>query len=126
MGMFGRKKGKAARRKGDAKSSRPELARLNGARKLAPEQTIEHRLTRDLSRAETLATMLAQSRAARVVEGADLLAATYIYDWGQLSKYWEDQDRIEEYLQQTCRISPQRWHHWIQFYDQPRHDGNIA
>jgi hypothetical protein len=126
MALFGRRKGKPVRRKGDAKSAGAESSRSNGSRKLAPEQTIEHRLTRDLSRAETLATMLAQSRAARVVEVADLLAAMYIYDWEQLSKYWEDQDRIEEYLQQICRISPQRWHHWIQFYDQQRQDGNKA
>ncbi len=65
--------------------------------------------------------MLAQSRAARAVEVADLLAGMYIYDWERLSKYWEDQDNIEQYLQQICRISPQRWHHWIQFYDQQRH-----
>src|SRR5271156_490727 len=126
MGLFGRKKGKAARRKGDSKSAHPDSVRLssagvNGSRKLAPESTIEHRLTKDLSRAETLATMLAQSRAARVVEVADLLAGMYIYDWERLSKYWEDQDNIEQYLQQICRISPQRWHHWIQFYDQQRH-----
>jgi hypothetical protein len=121
MGIFGRKKGKAERRKGDAKSSRPEFVRLSPARKLAPESTIEHRLTKDLSRAETLAIMLAQSRAGRVVEVADLLAGMYIYDWERLSKYWEDQDNIEQYLQQICRISPQRWHSWIQFYDQQRH-----
>jgi hypothetical protein len=89
-------------------------------RKLAAGRTIEHRLTRDLSRAETLATMLAQSRAARAIEVADLLAGMYIYDWERLSKYWEEQDGIEQYLQQICRISPQRWHHWIQFYDQQR------
>src|SRR5271163_359885 len=122
MGIFGRKKGKATRRKSDAKSSRPEFVRLNGARKLTPESTIEHRLTKDLSRAETLATMLAQSRAARVVEVADLLAGMYIYDWERLSKYWEDQDEIETFLQQICRISPQRWHHWIQDYDEHRRD----
>ena len=87
MGIFGRKKGKAERRKGDAKSSRPEFVRLSPVQKLVPESTIEHRLTKDLSRAETLATMLAQSRAGRVVEVADLLAGMYIYDWERLSKY---------------------------------------
>src|SRR3984957_17783317 len=44
----------------------------------------------------------------------------YIYDWERLSKYWPEQDGIEEYLQQICRISPQRWHYWIEFYDQQR------
>ena len=126
MALFGRKKGKPARRKSDGQSSDADAARLNGSRKLAPEQTIERRLTQDLSRAQTLATMLAQSRAARVVEIADLLAAMYIYDWERLSKYWEEQDRIEEYLQQICQISPQRWHHWIQFYDQQRQGDSKA
>ena len=85
MEFFGRKKGKPARRKNDGKPARPDPSRVNGSRKLAPDQTIEHRLTKDLSRAETLATMLAQSRAARVIEVADLLAAMYIYDWERLS-----------------------------------------
>src|SRR5580693_159164 len=82
---------------------------------------VAHRLTKDLARAERLATMLAHSRAAGAVEVADLLAGMYIYDWERLSRYWPEQDAIEEYLQQICRISPQRWHHWIQFYDQQRH-----
>ena len=64
--------------------------------------------------------MLAHSRAASTVEVADLLAGMYIYDWERLSKYWPEQDGIEEYLQQICRISPQRWHYWIEFYDQQR------
>ena len=82
---------------------------------------VTHRLTKDLARAEQLAMMLAHSRAAGTVEVADLLAGMYIYDWERLSKYWPEQDAIEEYLQQICRISPQRWHHWIQFHDQQRH-----
>jgi hypothetical protein len=126
MALFGRKKGKAARRKGDRASGEAGAAGLSGSRKLTPEQTIERRLTQDLSRAQTLATMLAQSRAAGVVEVADLLAAMYIYDWERLSQYWEEQDKIEEYLRQICRISPQRWHHWIQFYDQQRQDDSKA
>ena len=64
--------------------------------------------------------MLAHSRAASAVEVSDLLAGMYIYDWERLSKYWPEQDGIEEYLQQICRISPQRWHYWIEFYDQQR------
>ena len=79
---------------------------------------LTHRVTKDLDRAETLATMLAHSRASRTVEVADLLAGMYIYEWENLSKFWEQQDEIESFLQQICRISPQRWHHWIQFYDQ--------
>jgi hypothetical protein len=83
---------------------------------------LTHRVTRDLDRAETLATMLAHSRAARTVEVADLLAGMYIYNWEHLSKFWEQQQEIESFLQQICSISPQRWHHWIQFYDQQRHE----
>lgn len=81
-----------------------------------------HRITKDLERAETLATMLAHSRAARTVEVADLLAGMYIYDWERLSKFWDEQDEIEGFLQQICSISPQRWHHWIQDYDQQRRE----
>src|ERR1700684_769005 len=79
---------------------------------------VSHRVTKDLERSETLASMLAHSRASRTVEVADLLAGMYIYEWENLSKFWEQQDEIETFLQQVCRISPQRWHHWIQFYDQ--------
>src|SRR6202162_1783624 len=75
---------------------------------------------KDPDRAETLATMLAHSRASRTVEVADLLAGMYIYEWENLSKFWKQQDEIETFLLQICRISPQRWHHWIQFYDQRR------
>ncbi len=83
---------------------------------------LRHRVTKDLDRAETLASMLAHSRASRTVEVADLLAGMYIYEWENLSKFWEQQDEVETFLQQMCRISPQRWHHWIEFYDQQRHE----
>src|SRR3984885_5066937 len=118
MKLFGRKNGKGAaggpdsggRRKGD------KLASSGGGARPAAA----HRLTKDLARAESLAAMLAHSRAASGVEVADLLAGMYIYDWERLAKYWPGQDSIEEYLQQICRISPQRWHYWIEFYDQQR------
>lgn len=125
MDLFGRKKRKPARRKGETQN-RVNATAAPAVRKFPSEQTVEHRLTKDLSRAETLANMLAQSRAARVVEVSDLLAAMYIYDWERLSRYWEDQDKIEEYLQQICRISPQRWHHWIQFYDGQKNETEDA
>jgi hypothetical protein len=83
---------------------------------------LRHRVTKDLDRAETLASMLAHSRASRTVEVADLLAGMYIYEWENLSKFWEQQDEVETFLQQMCRISPQRWHHWIEFYHQQRHE----
>ena len=128
MKLFGRKNGKGAaggpdsggRRKGDKLASSGvgpgiDAQRLGGVRPAAA-----HRLTKDLARAERLAAMLAHSRAASAVEVADLLAGMYIYDWERLQKYWPEQDGIEEYLQQICRISPQRWHYWIEFYDQQR------
>ena len=81
-----------------------------------------HRFTMELARAEGLAVMLASSRAAAVVEVADLLAGMYMYSWERLSKYWDDDDRekIEAALQQICQISPQRWHHWMELYDKKR------
>jgi hypothetical protein len=82
---------------------------------------VSHRVTKDLERSETLAGMLAHSRASRTVEVADLLAGMYIYEWENLAKFWDQQDEVEAFLQQICRISPQRWHHWIEFYDQQRH-----
>src|SRR5450631_2071124 len=80
----------------------------------ASQATPAHRLTMELGRAESVALMLASSRAAAVVEVADLLAGMYIYSWDRLSKYWDydDQEKIEGVLQQICQISPQRWHHW--------------
>jgi hypothetical protein len=81
-----------------------------------------HRLTADLTRAEKLAAMIAHSRASVVIEVADLLAGMYIGDWDRLSRYWreEDQEEIEDFLRNICRISPQRWHSWIEFYDLER------
>jgi hypothetical protein len=70
---------------------------------------VSHRVTKDLERSETLAGMLAHSRASRTVEVADLLAGMYIYEWENLAKFWDQQDEVEAFLQQICRISPQRW-----------------
>lgn len=81
---------------------------------------VTHRLTQDLARVEGLAMMLAKSRAASAVEVADLLAGMYIYEWDRLAKYWEDEEQVEGFLQQICQISPQRWHHWIEIYNQKR------
>jgi hypothetical protein len=88
-------------------------------------EVIAHRFTMELGRAESLAVMLAISRAAAVVEVADLLAGMYIYSWDRLSRYWDEEDKgqIESMLQQICQISPQRWHHWMEFYDKKRRDG---
>ncbi len=108
MELFGRKFAKTPAR-GEASDG---LVRLDA--RGAPY----HRLTLGLSRAENIAIMLAKSRAARMVEVADLLAGIYMQDWERLSKYWKDEDheKIESYLRQICRISPQRWHFWIQDY----------
>ena len=84
------------------------------------EAPTTHRLTKDLARAEDLATMLAKSRAASAIEVADLLAGMYLYDWERLGKYWDSEEQVELFLQQICRISPQRWHHWIELYDRNR------
>ena len=74
----------------------------------------------DMARAESLATMMAHSRAASAVEVADLLAGMYMYEWDRLAKYWDDEEKVEPYLQQICRISPQRWHYWIEFHHKQR------
>jgi hypothetical protein len=124
MKFFGRKNGKGAPAGPDSggrgKGDKPARSGAERSRAVAQPTPVAHRLTKDLSRAESLAEMLAHSRAASAVEVADLLAGMYIYDWERLSKYWPEQDAIEEYLQQICRISPQRWHYWIEFYDQQR------
>jgi hypothetical protein len=83
---------------------------------------VTHRLTKDLARAECLARMLAASRASAVVEVADYLAGMYIYEWERLSKYWQQQEEVEGFLQRICQISPQRWHQWIEFYDHERRE----
>jgi hypothetical protein len=85
---------------------------------------LTHRLTRDLVRAQRLAQMLAASRAAAVVDVPDFLAGMYIYEWERLSRFWGEHDEIEALLQKICQISPQRWHRWIEFYDQSRKDAD--
>ena len=89
------------------------------------EPGASHRLTLDLARIESLATMIASSRASRVVELSDLLAGMYIHEWDRLSTYWDfdGQERMESFMRRICRISPQRWHYWIQTYDGLRSGG---
>lgn len=83
---------------------------------------IERRLTVGLAHSSRLASMVARSRAARQVEVADMLAGMYIYEWERLSSFWSDHDAIENLLRTICRISPQRWNHWIELYDQQRRE----
>jgi hypothetical protein len=111
---FFRRKGEGAR---DRRCSGTTPGSKGGAR-----GEVSHRVTKELARAESLARMLAMSRAAAAIEPADYLAGLYIYDWERLSKYWEDRSAIESYLQRICGISPQRWHHWIEFYDRERRE----
>jgi hypothetical protein len=115
MKLFKRKSKKPARA---GSSASVDAAPPSDAKEPAPAS---HRLTMDLAHAETLARMLAASRASNAVDVADLLAGMYIYEWDRLSKYWEDQEAVELFLQQICRISPQRWHSWIQLYDKSQH-----
>jgi len=110
MELFRRKDGK-----GSAGPAGANRAAADGN-----HRAVTHRLTRDLARAESLARMLAASRAAAVLEISDYLAGMYIYEWERFSKFWENQEAIEKLLQRLCRISPQRWHQWIEFYDQDR------
>ncbi|HXO87002.1 MAG TPA: hypothetical protein VN885_00025 [Candidatus Acidoferrales bacterium] len=103
------------RRKSERKSaSEPHPANRGGH--LLSET---HRVTLELARAETFAAMLAKSRASHVMEVSDLLAGMYICNWDRLSHYWEEEDReeIETFLRGICRISPERWHSWIEIYD---------
>ncbi len=82
-------------------------------------------MTLDFARAETFASMLANSRASQVIEVSDLLAGMYISNWERLSVYWAEENReeIESFLRGICRISPERWHSWIEFYDDLRRRG---
>ena len=89
------------------------------------DSEVTHRLTKDLAQAESLARMLAASRASAVVEVADYLAGMYIYEWERLSKFWEQHEEIEGFLQRICQISPQRWHQWIEFYDRERRGEDV-
>jgi hypothetical protein len=117
MKLFNRKP-KDPARAASAASARGEKTKPARSKSAQPAS---HFLTMDLARAETLARMLAASRASNAVEVADLLAGMYIYEWDRLSQYWQDQDAVEEFLQRICKISPQRWHSWIELYDTKQH-----
>jgi hypothetical protein len=109
------------RRKNDSKTA----SRTPPAQKGGHFASSTHRVTLELARAETFAAMLAKSRASQVVEVSDLLAGMYISNWDRLSLYWhgEDRDEIESFLRGICRISPERWHSWIELYDGLRSKG---
>jgi len=113
MKLFNRKPKNPAR----ANSAAPARGEKAQPARAKPALPASHILTMDLARAEILARMLAASRASNAVEVADLLAGMYIYEWDRLSQYWDDQDAVEEFLQQICKISPQRWNSWLELYD---------
>ena len=108
-------------RKGTTDANRRERA----AKQKQGQPHASHRVTLDLYRAEVLAAMMAKSRSSDSVEVTDLLAGMYISNWERISRYWEDskQEEIETLLQRICRISPQRWHSWIESYQTSRGDG---
>jgi hypothetical protein len=81
---------------------------------------VRRRFTQDLVRAESIAAMLANSRASQVIEVSDLLAGMYIDNWERLARYWEDPEDLEAFLQQFCQLSPPRWQYWLQYYDEVR------
>jgi len=104
MNLFGRKN--------DSSS-----AAFKGGGRVEPA-SVPHRLTVGMARAETLAAMMAHSRASNMIEVADLLAGLYISDWERLSQYWapENQDLVEDFLRRICGISAQRWNFLIESY----------
>ena len=97
---------------------------VQGASRGDSQRAVTHRVTLDLSRAETLAAMLASSRASKFIEISDLLAGLYMYEWERLAAYWpaEKREDVEEMMREICRISPARWNYWIQRYDAMRKD----
>ena len=107
-------------RKAAADANRRERA----AKQKQGQPGASHRVTLDLYRAEVLASMMAKSRSSDSVEVTDLLAGMYISNWERISRYWADskQEEIETLLQRICRISPQRWHSWIESYQNSRED----
>src|SRR5580692_4133613 len=84
----------------------------------SPKPAVRHRFTRDLARAESLAMMLANSRAADVIEVVDLLAGMYLDNWERLSCYWNETDEVETFFRQFCKLSPPRWQYWLGNYDE--------
>ncbi len=101
-----------------------DARRARTAKQKQDSMPSSHRVTLDLYRAEVLAAMLAKSRSSSVLEVTDLLAGMYISNWDRLSRYWAEnkRDEIEILLRGICRISPQRWHSWIESYENTRSD----
>lgn len=104
------------------KNEKNAAARSVGGEGAQQTSPIERRFTAGLAHASRLAGMVARSRAARQIEVADMLAGMYIYEWERLSAFWADHEAIEALLRKICSISPQRWNHWIELYDQQRRE----
>jgi hypothetical protein len=94
--------------------------KMAGPPNLDIEPPRAHLSTKELLRAESLATMLASSRASEIIEVADLLAGMYINSWERLSSFWPAPEAIESFLENVCQISPQRWHYWIEQYGESK------
>jgi hypothetical protein len=125
MGILGsRKSSDKARsaRRGlpPAAASNAPVAGSDAAAAGQSENTLQHRLTKELDRVNGLALMLASSRASHAVDVPDFLAAMYLNDWDRLERFWADPAPIERYLRTLCQVSPQRWHKWIQEYEAAR------
>ena len=107
------------------KSDKPSRGNQGEADAEELGRLVTHRLTVSLSRSEKLAAMLASSRAAKSIDVADILGGMYLYDWDRLSKYWNESthDATESLLRKICRISPQRWHYWMELYDSQKLSG---
>ncbi len=99
-----------------------DVGRARAARQKEGQLSSSHRVTLDLYRAEVLAAMMAKSRSSNSIETTDLVAGMYISNWERLSRYWANskQEQVEVLLQRICRISPQRWHSWIESYQASR------
>lgn len=62
--------------------------------------------------------MLAHDRDEHVIDVADVLAGIYINSLEKIAKYWPDQESVEDFVEEHCRINPQRWDYWIEHFDQ--------
>jgi hypothetical protein len=100
--------------------------RARAARQKQAPPSSSHRVTLDLYRAEVLAAMMAKSRSSDRIEITDLLGGMYISNWERLSRYWANSkhEEIEILLRRMCRISPQRWHSWIESYQNDRRNSD--
>ncbi|MFI5127723.1 MAG: hypothetical protein ACHQJX_12960 [Candidatus Acidiferrales bacterium] len=77
-----------------------------------------HCPVRELLQAQSYAFMLAHDRDEHVIDVADVLAGIYINSLEKIARYWPDQESLEDFVEEHCRINPQRWDYWIEHFDQ--------